>query len=210
MATIEELEKRVGGLSKPSKMPGHSYSLPALETCNVGSKLALVPGTPCHACYACKGRYKFSNVSMAQSRRLTKMQTSSTWVSDMVEILRRKNEKHFRWHDSGDLINVDHLKAICTIAIGVPDCQFWLPTQEHKLVREFLKDGGKIPANLNIRISSGLVDGRAPTTDLCTSGIYKDNEPRGYACPAPLQNNNCGSCRACWNKEIKHVDYAFH
>ena len=31
-----------GGLSKPSKMPGYAYNLPATE-CKVGAKLAKVP-----------------------------------------------------------------------------------------------------------------------------------------------------------------------
>ena len=37
-----------GGLSKPSKMPGYAYNLPAIH-CKTGSKLAQVPGTTCLA-----------------------------------------------------------------------------------------------------------------------------------------------------------------
>ena len=46
-----------GGLSKPSKMPGYAYNLPAIH-CKTGSKLAQVPGTTCHGCYALKGRVR--------------------------------------------------------------------------------------------------------------------------------------------------------
>ena len=46
-----------GGLSKPSKMPGYAYNLPALH-CKPGAQLAQVPGTTCHGCYALKGRYR--------------------------------------------------------------------------------------------------------------------------------------------------------
>ena len=46
----------VGGLSKPSKMPGWSYGLPAKE-CKTGSKLRKVKGSTCHGCYALKGCY---------------------------------------------------------------------------------------------------------------------------------------------------------
>ena len=58
-----------GGLSKPSKMPGYSYNLPAIH-CKTGSKLAQIPGTTCHGCYALKGRYRFPNVMDAMMRRL--------------------------------------------------------------------------------------------------------------------------------------------
>ena len=48
MKTSEAL-KIVGGLSKPSKMPGWAYGLPAAE-CKTGSKLAKLPGTVCYGC----------------------------------------------------------------------------------------------------------------------------------------------------------------
>ena len=50
MKTKEALEI-VGGLSKPSKMPGWAYGLPAKE-CKTGSKLQNVPGSTCYDCYA--------------------------------------------------------------------------------------------------------------------------------------------------------------
>ena len=48
----------VGGLSKPSKMPGWSIGIPAKE-CNTGSKLVNVEGSVCEGCYALKGCYVF-------------------------------------------------------------------------------------------------------------------------------------------------------
>ena len=53
MKTNEAL-KLVGGLSKPSKMPGWAYGLPAKE-CKTGSKLVNVKGSTCEGCYALKG-----------------------------------------------------------------------------------------------------------------------------------------------------------
>ena len=43
-------------MTRTSKMPGLSYSLPAWE-CQTGSKLRKVKGTPCYGCYALKGNY---------------------------------------------------------------------------------------------------------------------------------------------------------
>ena len=53
MKTIDAL-KLVGGLSKPSKMPGWAYGIPAKE-CKTGSKLRQVKGSTCEKCYALKG-----------------------------------------------------------------------------------------------------------------------------------------------------------
>ena len=63
MKTSEAL-KIVGGLSKPSKMPGWAYGLPAKE-CKTGSKLRLIPDSVCFNCYALKGCYVFKVVQDA-------------------------------------------------------------------------------------------------------------------------------------------------
>ena len=80
MNTKEAL-KIVGGLSKPSKMPGWAYGLPAKE-CKTGSKLAQQPDTVCSDCYALKGCYVFKVVQDAQYRRLESIR-SPLWVGAM-------------------------------------------------------------------------------------------------------------------------------
>ena len=57
MKTKEAL-KLVGGLAKPSKMPGWAYGIPAAE-CKTGKKLVDVKGSTCEGCYANKGCYIF-------------------------------------------------------------------------------------------------------------------------------------------------------
>ena len=54
----KEAKEITGGLSKPSKMPGHAYNLPAWR-CKTGVKLQAVAGSVCAGCYAMKGRYRF-------------------------------------------------------------------------------------------------------------------------------------------------------
>lgn len=190
-------------------MPGFGYGLPALKSCRTGSKLAKVEGTVCSTCYACKGHYMFENVVNAQTKRLKAIR-SPHWVDGMVAMIGRKKEKHFRWHDSGDLVSFEHLSKICEIAVRLPEFKFWLPTQEHALIAEYRKTVGEFPQNLIVRLSASKIDGRPPTTDLCTSSVHKDADPIGYECPAPKQGNNCGSCRACWTKEVKNVSYRNH
>jgi hypothetical protein len=76
MNTIEAL-KIVGGLSKPSKMPGWAYGIPAAE-CKTGKKLQDVPGSTCEGCYATKGCYVFPGctgraIQKAGSNQVTAM-----------------------------------------------------------------------------------------------------------------------------------------
>ena len=53
---IKDAKKIIVSLSKPDKMPGFAYGLPAWE-CKTGGKLAKVPGSVCFGCYAMKGNY---------------------------------------------------------------------------------------------------------------------------------------------------------
>ena len=119
----------IGGLSQPSKMPWYAYSLPA-TACKTGSKLAEIEGSVCHDCYALKGYYNFPVVKSALARRLASLENLDLWAEAMVKVIKYKSryipkEKHyFRWHDSGDIQSVDHLRAIAWIAIWLPDIQF--------------------------------------------------------------------------------------
>ena len=100
----KEAKEITGGLSKPSKMPGPAYNLPAVA-CVTGAKLVKIPGSVCAGCYALKGRYRFSNVRLALARRLEAL-THPRWVEAMTALI--SGEKVFRWHDSGDLQSAWH------------------------------------------------------------------------------------------------------
>ena len=100
----------VGGLSKPSKMPGWSIGLPAKE-CKTGGLLQEKEGSVCFDCYALKGCYVFKVVQDAQYRRLAAIKRPD-WVQAMAHLINSKKPDVFRWHDSGDVQDLDHLKKI--------------------------------------------------------------------------------------------------
>ncbi len=132
---VRELEAYVGGLSKPSKMPCHSYSLPAAE-CSTGGKLQQVEGSTCHDCYALKGMYRFPVVQDAMYRRLESI-TKPQWVEAMAELIIRKTKPdvpYFRWHDSGDLQSGEHFANIIRVCELTPNIQHWIPTREYRIV----------------------------------------------------------------------------
>ena len=121
----KEANEIVGGLSVPGKMPCPSINLPAVA-CVTGAKLAKIPGTTCHGCYALKGRYNFKYTKIAMNRRLAALQ-DSRWVRAMVVLM--KDRKYFRWHDSGDIQSSWHLARILEVCKQTPDTKHWLPTR---------------------------------------------------------------------------------
>jgi hypothetical protein len=208
-----ELAAYVGGLSAPSKMPGYAYSLPAKE-CRTGGKLQLVEGSTCHSCYALKGRYAFPNVQAALYRRLESI-TRDAWSAAMAELITRKRQTWFRWHDSGDLQTIGHLAAIVRVCELTPAVRHWLPTREYRIVQDYLTSEGTFPANLNVRMSAHMVGGAIPTfprLPVTVSTVSAGDEPPDGArrCPAPQQGNSCGDCRACWDPSVPIVDYHLH
>ena len=196
----KEANKITGGLSKPGKMPEGSYNLPAVA-CITGAKLARVPGTTCHGCYALKGRYRFKKTKEAMARRLRAL-VHGSWTAAMVTLI--TGHKYFRWHDSGDLQGPSHLIKILNVCKATPDTMHWLPTREHKLLS--LMDPDIIPKNLMIRVSATKVNGPAPRWWPWTSTVSTTTK----SCPAPDQGGKCKSCRACWDRSVSNVTYAKH
>ena len=201
---LKEAKEITGGLSSPSKMPGYAYNLPAWE-CVTGVKLQAVEGSVCSGCYAMKGRYRFPNVKDALNRRLNSL-THPQWVEAMSFLISHYSKKvpFFRWHDSGDLQSVDHLKNIFEVCKATPATSHWLPTREAKFLK--LMDPDVIPKNLIIRMSSHMIDQAPvkfwPWTSTVSTG--------SFTCPASKQGNECKSCRNCWDRNIANVSYPKH
>jgi hypothetical protein len=198
----QEAWKIVGGLSRPSKMPGWSYGLPAAE-CKTGSKLVNVEGSTCEGCYATKGCYVFPVVQAAQYKRLESI-SKPEWVDAMALLINSKRPDVFRWHDSGDVQDVAHLYKIFEVCELSPEKRHWLPTRE-AWTNEYLDQA---PGNLTIRFSMPMVDQEPAGSWLNTSTVV--TTAGGRTCPAPDQGNICGDCRACWDPSVKNVAYGKH
>ncbi len=207
--TTKEALAICGSLSNPSKMPGHGYALPA-QRCRIGSLLQLIPKSVCFHCYALRGRYLFPVVKAAMEKRFYSL-TDPRWADAISTLIYRSGDRYFRWHDSGDLRDLEHLRQIVRVCLNLPRVKFWLPTREYQTVEAYRRMGGEIPSNLCIRYSAHLVDGPPPLHyGLPTSAVYSAKAPiasRGHACPAPRQNMKCGNCRACWDPAVKLVSY---
>ncbi len=196
----KEAWQLVGGLSKPSKMPGWSIGIPAKE-CKTGKKLRQIKNSVCEGCYALKGCYVFDIVQKAQYKRLKAIRHPG-WVDAMALLINSKKPDVFRWHDSGDVQDVQHLEKIFEVCKLTPAKRHWMPTRE-----AWIKDHMEAaPANLVIRFSSPMVDQGPVTSWPNTSTV----STKSRTCPAPDNNNECGSCRACWDPLVKNIEYGKH
>ena len=207
--TTNEAIAICGSLSNPSKMPGHGYGLPA-HHCRIGSLLQLVPKSVCHHCYAMRGRYLFPVVRAAMERRYASL-SDPRWVEAVSTLIHRSGDRHFRWHDSGDLRDLEHLRNIVQVSLNLPRVKFWLPTREYQTVEAYRRMGERIPRNLCIRYSAHLVDGLPPVRyGLPASGVHSRRSAvpeAAHVCPAPRQDMKCGNCRACWDPSVRIVSF---
>ena len=202
---VKEAKKITGSMTRTSKMPGLSYSLPAWE-CQVGAKLRAVKGSVCSGCYALKGNYtRYPAIKAAQYYRLQSLKDPQ-WIPAMVTQIKR--QKYFRWHDAGDLQSVQHLKNIMEVCKLTPGTKHWLPTREVKYTR--LMDPAIDPSNLKITISDHMIDQETHMKSWpFTSGVTTADDA---TCPAPKQLDkngqpHCKDCRACWDKDVARVVY---
>jgi len=219
--------------TKNSKMPGSSFATDPFA-CSVGAKLAVVPGSTCAECYARRIAKMRPNVALGYARneqalieasRLTGEERELFIAGMRDQILRaaeKTGEPYHRWFDAGDLASIEVLILINDIARATPTIKHWLPTRELAIARRFNNlwmnfspsgerlDTLKLADNLVIRASAPMVDGRAPHRFAHTSTVHKLNAPIGHACPAQSQGNNCGDCRACWDKSVANVSYHKH
>jgi len=200
------------GLSQTSKMPCYSFNLSAMH-CKTGSKLAKIKGSVCDGCYALKGNYARYKHPLKMMPKTDKIK-HPFWVPSMVYLINhqgnQRDKGYFRWHDSGDIQSLDHLKKIVEICKQTPNVKHWLPTREYKIVRDFLF-WEEFPDNLNVRLSAHMIDKLPPSMQgVCGSTVTKDKAPKGLNCPANTQNGQCLDCRACWDKTKKVISYNYH
>lgn len=209
---VKDATAIAGTLSSPSKMPGRAYSIPT-HYCQTGGKLRDVPGSTCEHCYAhLRGNYRFHNVQASLENRYQSL-TDPLWTEAMATLISEQSPDYFRWHDSGDLQGPWHLANITEAARQTADTAHWIPTREYRILTDYFKRGGTLPDNLTVRVSAHLVNGTAPDINgLPVSTVHTvGNEPEGaYICPASKQGNQCGDCRACWDRDVPHVSYPLH
>lgn len=211
-------------LGHAGKMPCATYGISALK-CKTGGKLAKVAGSICSTCYAnpeLSATYAYPSVIAGHAKRLAAILADPfAWAQGMAELITREANAYFRWHDSGDVQSLEHLRAIAWVAEATPHVRHWLPTKEFGTVRRYLTIFGRFPANLTVRLSAPMI-GEALPESLRALGLQwsvahyhgealPDAEHGAESCHAyeNPQGSGCGDCRACWDAP-RPVSYPVH
>lgn len=207
-------------LSNPGKMPGYSFSLPAILTCGDAPKTQ----EKCQFCYACQGRYVFPGVIDSRIKNLNEIykdpiNTGFTLGLAIVKVSAK--EPYFRFFDSGDVGNEKIAKAVtvaCATALYLnDDVKIWIPTSQH--LRIDILPWLKLLSHMGavVRPSSSKFwenDPHVPDVPGLAAGstitVKGDTNGKVYVCPAKNYGNSCGPCRHCWDNPDEPVAYVFH
>lgn len=201
-------------LSQTSKLGCLSWSLQALDTCP-GSVDALTGGLveACQGCYATTGNYRFANVKAPREFNREDWKRDE-WVVDMAQAL--VNSRYFRWFDSGDMYDVRLAEKILDVMQRTFWCNHWLPTRMHKF-EKFSQIIARMDALPNVVVRRSLdtvfVDSfMVSNKEYPLSGIISNSEVNTDAtvCRAYENDGKCGSCRACWSKDVQAIAYPAH
>lgn len=218
--TLKAAQSDAGKISLGNgKMPGSTFAISA-TTCKVGSKLAQVKDSTCSRCYALKLEKLRPSVHKGwlsnYEKAVSLIQSNpDKWVAACVYQIERayqkSNQPYHRWFDSGDLQSVAMLDAICKVASATPHIKHWLPTRESAIVKAYKAQGGILPDNLVVRVSSTMIGDNPIAGHANTSTVHRKGTPHtGHACPASTQGNQCGDCRACWSHSVQNISYPLH
>ena len=218
IATSKEAELVCGPLSRTEKMPCASYNLPA-DMCRIGSRLRNVEGSVCSRCYARRNRYTYPNVKTALWRHYASLD-NPMWAEAMAFLINKEVEPYFRFHDSGDIADADHLNMIVDVVERCPKVKFWIPTLEFKLVYDKFGPGNRnMPGNMVARLSTAMVGVEpykhvmefARRPGVVMSMVSLSPSWGVVKCPATWGDDpKCGACRACWDRSISIVCYKPH
>ena len=214
--TLKQAGAITGGISnKNRKLPFYSYGLP-VKNCITGSKLSKVKNSICSKCYAKRNMYNTQAVKKAHAKRLKGIRHPyfvKAMTYEINHITKNQTEKkYFRWHDSGDLQSMKHLLKLIKIALSLPKIKFWLPTNERKFIKSYLRSKRSFPINFNERLSSIFIDHEpSKKHEFNTSSTFKNVKPiNSKICYSYKRHNQCGNCRACWSKNISNIAYKTH
>ena len=217
MTTLVEAKQAGAVSTRNSKMPGSSFAV-TVDQCKVGGKLAKVEGSTCHKCYAASIERRYpsahqgwtTNFDKATSLIARDPEQWAKWIAFQITKAAEKTGVAFhRWFDGGDIADLAMLQAIARVCELTPTIKHWLPTREAATVKAFLRKRD-LPPNLTVRISATMVDDKPMRGHANTSTVHKHAPHVGHACPARHQGNACGSCRACWSRDVANVSYPLH
>ena len=169
--SLESLKKVVSAL-KNAKDKYMAMPIEAIKLCissgnrKIGKAMnvSLPPILSCgnckeckHFCYDIRACLQYKNVIDARVRNyVILLRDRDLYFSTIDKACnRRKANKMFRWHVSGDIIDLDYFCRMVEIARNHPDFIFWTYTKMYNILNEYCDKYGKdsIPVNFSVMFS---------------------------------------------------------
>lgn len=141
-------------ISSGNRKIGHTYNF------------SMAPGYTCancseciNYCYDIKACWQYKNVrnARAENTAMMKKDMAATFAQIDEFISKKRTHKAFRWHVSGDILNVEYFDRMVEIARKHPDWIFWTYTKNYYAVNEWVRQHGgtkeSVPSNLSVMFS---------------------------------------------------------
>ncbi|MBO7669226.1 MAG: hypothetical protein J6S60_01430 [Oscillospiraceae bacterium] len=128
--------------------PIPSVSLPPVKTCPRG-----VPCAKKGECYVLNYLGRRPSVAASYDRNLAILREdpAAYWIQVKTAAVANK---YFRYHVSGDIPDIEYLDNMVMTATEFPGTKFLAFTKAHKIINDYVRDGGTIPENLIIIFSA--------------------------------------------------------
>ena len=167
----ETLKKAIDGLKKAiAYFMTTAYTLLRIHISQGNKKIgrvhnfSLAPVISCanckqcmHYCYDIKAVLQYGNVRIARAENYVMMVKDMQQTFAQIEkyISKKRKNKFFRWHVSGDILSMEYFAFMVEIAWLHPDWIFWTYTKNYAAVNQFIDKYGRkaIPKNLTVLFS---------------------------------------------------------
>lgn len=183
------------GNTKMGKIP--SISLPPIKSCGNCSKCA-------KHCYAKQAYLQYKCTRDAYDRNLAILKNDpQDYFHQIYEFINKSYDKNkpipfFRWHVSGDILDLNYFNAMVTFAYQFQETNFLVFTKMYNIVDEYLIRYS-IPLNLKIFYSVWLdeeIDNPCGISIARTVNKGETNKYEGFKC-----EGNCEQCMACFESK---------
>lgn len=122
--------------------------------------ISLPPVVTCHNCKGCKDYcYAVRSYNRLPGTAAAWNENYMLFLTDpdryFSEISRAvKTQRFFRWHVSGDIVNIDYLMGMIRVAAENPKCEFLAFTKAYQTVNAVIAGLADIPSNLHLLFSA--------------------------------------------------------
>ena len=191
--SISKANSKMGAIASVSMLPFLTCPVRCKESC--GTK-----------CYAAKLANLRPNVltSYANNTALALHNPELYWktVNETVG-----HVKYFRFHVSGDILNMPYLQKMVEVARNNPDTELLAFTKRYELINTYLDRGNTLPANLHILLSGWRNMKPINLHGLPETNVLEHGEEPGAG--QTLCGGNCFNCAktgcGCWNAQRHDV-----